>query len=356
MRLLIAGAAGFIGTRLGAALLARGALLDASGRSQAISELVLADRLPPAIAADPRVRCVGVDVSDPASVEALMRDRFDVVYALAATLTVEAEADFARGLDVNLRGLLSLLEACRRQAAAPRLVFASSIAAFGGPLPETVNDDLKPTPQTSYGTHKAVGELLVDDYSRRGFIDGRSLRLPVVLVRPAEAPASAASAVATASAAPGRAAAAASAAAPTVSGAISAIVRDRLAGTDVTCPLEPATRIAAISVERVVDALIAVLELPASRFGHTRAMNLPALSVTLGELAEATDRAAREAGIAAGRLHWAPDPRYQSAVDQWPRRFVSERATRLGIGSDVSADAIVAAYLREHAELTERGQ
>lgn len=337
MRILVTGAAGFIGTRLSAALLSRG-LADPSGRPAAVRELTLADRSPP-VCSDPRARCIALDVADASALESTLSEGFDSVFALAATLTVDAETRFAHGLDVNLRGLLALLEACRRSGKAPRLVFTSSLAAFGGPLPETVDDHLQLTPQTSYGTQKAIGELLVNDYSRHGFIDGRSLRLPIVMVRSSPNRGDGTG--------PGSDPGAAQPAAPTVSGAIAAIVADRLAGRDVTCPLAPDTRIAAVSVDRVVDALIAIHDAPASAFGHTRSTNLPALSLTLAELAEATDRAALRLGIRSGAVHWAPEPRFQSAVDQWPRRFVSQAAERLGIRSDDSADEIVDSYIRQ---------
>jgi nucleoside-diphosphate-sugar epimerase len=340
MKILISGAAGFLGTRLTRALLERGNAAGPSGTDAPIRELVLADRAAMDLESLPnrhrpgiRVRSVAADVSEPASLDALLREGFDSVFALAATLTVESESDFARGMSVNLHGLLGLLEGCRRQGNAPRFVFTSSLAAFGGPLPETVDDSLQLTPQTSYGTQKAIGELLVNDYTRHGFLDGRCLRLPIVMTRHAGIDAPAAAAHATPS---------------TVSGAIAAIVGDRLLGRDVLCPLAPTTRIAAASAARVVDALIAVHDLPAAAFGHTRSMNLPALSLTLEELADATARVAARLGIGAGAIDWAPDSRFQAAVDQWPRRFVSARASDLGIRSDRSADEIVEAYLKDN--------
>lgn len=209
-------------------------------------------------------------------------------------------------------------------------MFTSSLAAFGGPLPEVVGDNVALTPQTSYGMQKAIGELLIDDYSRHGFIDGRCLRLPIVMTRHAGAGAPPPGGV------------------PTVSGAIASIVGDRLLGRDVLCPLAPDTRIATASAERVVDALIAIHDLPAAAFGHTRAMNLPSLSLTLAELADASARAAERAGVRLGAMRWQPDPRFQGAVDQWPQRFESARASRAGIRADASADEIVAAYLRDN--------
>lgn len=336
MRVLITGASGFLGTRLARALVARGSLVGPSGRPEPITELVLADRRAPEAPALPagsgiRLRSVETDVADPTAPAALLDEDVDSVFPLAATLTVESETDFARGLAVNLHGLLALLEALRLRGKAPRLVFTSSLAAFGGPLPEVVGDGVPLTPQTSYGTQKAIGELLVDDYARHGFVDGRCLRLPIVMTRHAGAHAPPPGTVM-----------------PTVSGAIAAIVGDRLLGRDVVCPLAPDTRIAAASAERVVDALIAVHDLPAAAFGHTRAMNLPSLSLTLAELADASARAAEGAGVRVGAMRWQPEPRFQLAVDQWPKRFESARASRAGIRADASADEIVAAYLRDN--------
>ncbi|MCM5569574.1 NAD-dependent epimerase/dehydratase family protein [Burkholderiaceae bacterium FT117] len=336
MKVLVTGAGGFLGTRLTRALLARGRLTGPDGEPRPIDELVLVDRVAPDAPEQPtgraiRIRALSADASDPATIESLVADGPDSVFAMAATLTVESETDFARGLDVNLRGLLALLEALRLRGNAPRFVFTSSLAAFGGPLPESVDDAVQLTPQTSYGTQKAIGELLVADYSRHGFVDGRCLRLPIVMTRH-----------------PGAGAPPAAATTPTVSGAIAAIVGDRLLGRDVSCPLAPDTRIAAASAERVIDALVAIHELPAASFGHTRSMNLPSLSLTLAELAEASGRAAERAGVRAGAMRWAPDPRFQAAVDQWPKRFVSARASQAGIGADRSADEIVAAYLRDN--------
>lgn len=177
MRVLITGAAGFIGSHLRSALLARGQLNDASGKPQGISELIVADTVPIACAAAGAnfpIRTETGDVCDPAFLRRLVGSGVDSVFHLAAMLTSDAETNFARGLQVNVHALMQLLEICRTQARAPRLVYTSSITAFGGPLPKTVDDAVAQTPQTSYGTHKAMAELLLNDYSRHGFIDARA--------------------------------------------------------------------------------------------------------------------------------------------------------------------------------------
>lgn len=323
MRVVITGAAGFIGTHLSAELLARGRLCGTGDRAQALDELVLVDRVaarPPANPGGVRIDTLAGDLCDPALLERVFAPGVDSVFALAATLTSEAETDFPKGLAVNVHAPMRLLEACRAQARAPRLVFTSSIAAFGGPLPETVDDSVARTPQTSYGTHKAIVELLLDDYARHGFVDARALRLPVVLIRPA-------------------------AALPTVSDRIAAIVREPLLGRDVVCPLAPDTLIPVASAARVAQALLDVHDLPAAALGHTRAMNLPSLSIRIADMAAALERYARDRRL--GRIVWQPDARLQAVVDGWPHRFVSRQASRLGIAADASFGEIVDTFLRE---------
>jgi nucleoside-diphosphate-sugar epimerase len=324
MRVLVTGAAGFIGSHLRSALLARGQLSDASGKPQGISELIVADTVPIACAAadgDIPIRTETGDFCDPAFLRRLVGSGVDSVFHLAATLTIDAETNFARGLQVNVHGLMQLLEICRAQARPPRFVFSSSIAAFGGPLPKTVDDTAAQTPQTSYGTHKAIVELLLNDYSRHGFIDARALRLPFVLIRPG-------------------------ATSPAVSDRVAAIVREPLLGLDVVCPLAPETRIPVASARRVATALLATHDLPAASFGHTRAMNLPSLTVSIGEMVEALQRFGQTRQL--GRITWEADARLQAVVDGWPSNFVSERASRNGICADADFDEIIRAFVEDY--------
>lgn len=325
MRVLVTGAAGFVGAHVAKALVDRGYLVDSAGRARAIGELVLADAgaaafaLPQAGAL--RVRHETGDIRDPAFLKRLVGDGLDSVFHLAATLTMEAETDFARGLEVNVHALMRLLESCRAQARVARLVYPSSIAAFGGELPDTVDDQVAQTPQTSYGTHKSIAELLISDYSRHGFVDGRALRLPVVLIRPG-------------------------APVPAVSDRIAAIVREPLHGRDVACPLAAGTRIPVASARRVAAALLAIHDLPATAFGVTRAMNLPSLTVSVGDMIASLRRCA--AGRRIGDVRIDPEPRLQAVVDGWPKAFVSERASRNGIAADAGFDEIVRAFIEDY--------
>lgn len=325
MRILITGAAGFIGAALLRELLARGSLTSAAGAARPITEIALLDRVAPAAlppAGGIALRVLVGDLTEAAFRRAAFAGGFDSIFHLAATLTSEAEQDVAKGLEVNVLGFLHLLEACRAQQAAPKLVFASSIAAFGGDLPETVTDDTPQHPQTAYGTHKVIAEKLIDDHSRLGLIDGRALRLPVVVIRP-----------------PG--------AAPSVSDRIAAIAREPLHGRDVVCPLAPETRVPVASVANVARALVALHEAPAAALGPVRAMNLPALSVTIAEMIAALGRVG--AGRRRGQVVQRPDPALQAIVDGWPKRFESARARRFGIAPDESYDAILTQYLENAA-------
>jgi len=324
MRILITGAAGFIGHQLTATLLARGSLCDGMGEARPISEIVLVDMVPIEGADDDRIRAEIGDFRDRDFLCQLTDAEFDSVFHLAATLTIDAEKDFDRGLAVNVHGLMQLLDACRAQARAPRFVFASSIAAFGGPLPGTVDDTVAQTPQTSYGTHKAIAELLINDYSRHGFIDGRALRLPIVLIRPGTP-------------------------SPVVSDRIAAIVREPLLGRDVICPLAAETSIPVASARRVATALAQMHDLPAEALGHTRAMNLPSLTVTVGEMVETLQKIDKCHKL--GHINWEPDADLQAVVDGWPSNFISERASRAGICADAHFGEIVDAFVDEFLPL-----
>ncbi len=331
MRVVVTGAAGFIGSRLVHELVRLGRLRDGSGHERAITELMLLDRtaidLPglnlPANASRIAIRCASGELSDAAFMARCLGEAsLDSLFHLAAMLTSAAEHDFEQGLAVNVLGLLDILGHCRRQGRSPKLIFASSIATFGGALPDLVEDDTAQKPQTSYGAHKAIAELLLDDHNRHGLLDGRALRLPIVLTRPGKPAAS-------------------------VSDRVAGILREPLRGEPVACPLTPETWLPVVSVGAVVRGLITLHDLPPEAFGDSRALNLPALSVTVAMMIECLRRhaASLPAGHRLGTIGWAPDPAMQRIVDSWPKRFDSARARRLGILPDADLDAVLQDFL-----------
>ncbi|HLJ20644.1 MAG TPA: D-erythronate dehydrogenase, partial [Stellaceae bacterium] len=293
MKVVITGGTGFIGKKLAARLLARGSLIGPDGKDTPIDELVLFDVAAPnpPLRADNRLRIVTGDIADPATVRGLIDKRTASVFHLAAVVSGQAEADTDIGLRVNLDGTRAVLEACRALGTRPRLVFASSLAVYGGNMPPAVSDDTPLTPQTSYGNQKACGELLVNDYSRKGYIDGRSPRLPTIVVRPGR---------------PNRAA----------STWASSIFREPLAGQDVVCPVGEDAIMAVLSPRRLIRALEQVHDLPAAAFGYTRALQLPGIAVSVAEMVSALRRAGGDAAVK--RIRWEPDAAIQKIVAGWP--------------------------------------
>ena len=316
MRIVITGGAGFLGSLLARRILERGALVDVEGRSREIRAVTLVD-LVPAHAADARVASVSGDLADPAFVERAIADDTDSVFHFAAVVSGEAEADFDRGMRVNVDATRILLERCRKLARTPKLVFASSLAVFGAGVREPVGDDAPVMPQTSYGAQKAIGELLVNDMSRKGFVDGRSLRLPTVTVRPGK---------------PNRAA----------SSFASGIIREPLAGVTAVCPVADTTRMWVTSPQAVIENIVVAHDAPASAFTGTRSLNVPGLSVSMREMADALRAVAGDA--VAERIEWRIDPVVDRIVRSWPARFAPERGLALGMRGDTSFEAIVAAY------------
>ncbi len=319
MRIVITGGAGFLGSRLARALLARGSLTDARGESHEIRDLVLVDVVPATIS-DRRVSVVTGDLAEPALIERVVTDSTDAIFHLAAVVSGQAEAEFDIGMRVNLDATRALLERCRKLPRPPKFVFTSSLAVFGGSLPDPVPDDAVLTPQTSYGTQKAIGELLVYDMTRKGYIDGRSLRLPTVTVRPGK---------------PNKAA----------SSFASGIIREPLSGVDSICPVARDTRVWVISPRTVVANLIVGHEAPATKFGHTRSINVPGILVGVGEMVDALRRIAGDA--VADRVKWQLDPAIDRIVQTWPARFAPVLGPALGMQADPDFDSIVRAYIAD---------
>ena len=320
MRIVITGGAGFLGTRLARAILARGTLTDARGGARPVREIVLVDAVRAPDVGDARVSVVTGDLAEPALIERTLTAETDTVFHLAAVVSGQAEADFAIGMRVNLDATRALLERCRRLAAPPKFVFASSLAVFGGALSDPVEDHAPLTPQSSYGTQKAIGELLVYDMTRKGFIDGRSLRLPTVTVRPGK---------------PNKAA----------SSFASGIIREPLASVDAICPVAPQTRMWVSSPGAVIANLIIGHESPASAFSQTRSVNVPGLSVSVEEMVAALRRVAGDA--VADRVKWNYDPAIDRIVSTWPANFAPKLGRALGMHADADFDSIIRAYIAE---------
>ena len=322
MKIVITGGAGFLGQRLARTLLQRGTLVGPSGTEEPIDTIVLLDTvtLEPAVTTDPRLHVATGDITDRATLAQVIDDRTSSVFHFAAVVSAAAEADFDLGMRINLHGTLAVLEACRALPHPPRLVFTSSIASFGGPLPAVVDDTIPQTPQTSYGAQKAIGELLVHDYSRKNFVDGRAVRLPTIVVRPGK---------------PNRAA----------SSFASSIIREPLTGLEAVCPVSPETRLAILSPRQAVAAFIRAHDLPAAAFEHTRSLIVPGLSVQVSDMVAALQRAAGAQTVQ--HIRWQPDAEIQRIISSWPGAFTSPRALRLGFQADANMDAIVQAFIED---------
>jgi D-erythronate 2-dehydrogenase len=322
MRVVITGGTGFIGRKLAQRLLQRGAVAGPGGRETAIDELVLFDvaQPQPPIPPNNRLKIITGDIADPATVRRLIDKSTGTVFHLAAVVSGQAEADTDIGYRVNLDGTRAVLEACRALGTVPRVVFASSLAVYGGDMPAAIADDTPLTPQTSYGVQKAIGELLVNDYSRKGYIDGRALRFPTIVVRPGR---------------PNRAA----------STWASSILREPLSGVDVVCPVSRDSMMAFLSPRRLIAAIEQLHDLPAERFGYSRSMLLPAISATVDEMVDALRRAGGEAAVK--RIRWEPDPVIQKIVDGWPRIIAAKRVLAFGVRADAGIDELVQGFVED---------
>jgi nucleoside-diphosphate-sugar epimerase len=326
---VITGGAGFLGARLARELLAAGSIDAAGGGAQPLSRVTLVDQAPaPAdLASDERVAAVRGDLGEllgPAGRGPGLLAGAEVIFHLAAAVSGECEADFDLGVRANLRATEALLASCRALRTTPVVVFSSSLAVFGAsrehPLPAVVDDHTLPNPQSSYGVQKAIGEQLLADYTRKGFLRGRAVRLATVCVRP------------------GRPNAAAS-------GFLSGIVREPLAGRRATCPVGAATEAALISPSRAIGALLRAATTPEESWGGRSAVTLPALTVTVADMVAALERVAGPG--ASALIDWAPDPAVARLVTSWPARIRADRAERLGLAPDPDFGSIISRYLAE---------
>ena len=306
MGILVTGAAGYIGSALLRGLIGKGTQLFATDQSS--------------LPADLSVNCLIGNIAYPQFARSLITPDIDVVFHLASLVSGGAEQNFELGTKVNFDATRDLLEACRLAGHCPKFVFTSSIAVYGGV--DEIDDETPPAPRLSYGAQKLICEILIDDYTRRGYIDGRALRLPAVLVRPGSANTA-------------------------VSGWTSAIIREPLAGRDYVCPVRPDTRMACISIAKVVQSLVKAAELPASAFGTRRTVVLTGIPVSAGEMWNAVKQKA------GGKVRFQPDPAIQATMDAAPKATYSARAARLGLPHSKNIEEIVREY--EEAALAHHG-
>jgi len=332
---VITGGAGFLGARLARQLLATGSLAVAGSGARPLRGLTLIDRVPvpPDLAADERVTAIRGDLGDllgpaPGGPDAAAGPdaitRAEVIFHLAAAVSAECEADFDLGIRANLRATEALLAACRAAGTSPVVVFSSSIAVFGAsaehPLPAVVDDHTAPNPQTSYGAQKVIGEQLLADYARKGFLRGRAVRLMTVSVRPGR---------------PNRAA----------TGFLSGIIREPLAGQRAICPVGPQTEVALVSPARAIAGLLCAATSPDEAWGGRTAVNLPALTVTVADMVAALEQAAGPG--ASALIDWIPDPPIAEMVRTWPARFRSARAAGLGLTPDPDFGSVISMHIAE---------
>lgn len=327
MKVVITGGTGFIGLALARRLLARGTLAGPSGAHEEIDSVVLFDAVVPAErpgGLGGRVEIVAGDISDRDLVFALI-DRDDIsVFHLASIVSAGGERDFDLAMAVNLDGGRHVLEACRAREGRPRLVVASTYATFGGSaMPETVTDTTKLAPQTTYGTTKAILELLVNDSTRKGFLDGRSARLPTVIVRPG-APNAAASSW------------------------CSGIIREPLNGVECVLPVPLETRVPVSGVRTVAENFIRLHEVESDALGDDRGLNFPNISVTGGDMLESVRRVAGDRPL--GPVEVRPDPWTVAIVSTWCRYATTARADALGFARESGIDSIVRAYIEDYLD------
>ncbi|MGF6775306.1 D-erythronate dehydrogenase [Paraburkholderia sp. GAS334] len=320
MKILITGGAGFLGQRLARELLSRGELKGANGQRYPVTELVLLDVVRPSDFGDARVRAEVGDIAERSVLERVIDTETAAIFHLAAIVSGQAEADFDLGMRINLDASRLLLDVCRVRGHRPRVVFTSSVAVYGGDLPDVVQNDTVLNPQSSYGTQKAIAELLLNDFARRGFVDGRVLRLPTISVRPGK-PNAAASSFA------------------------SGIIREPLNGETSVCPVSGSTRLWLLSPRQAIRSLIAGWEIESEALGIHRTLNLPGISVSVDDMVAALREVAGDEVVK--RIEWKADPRVEKIVGSWPGQWDTSRATQLGLKGDRTFADVIRHYIED---------
>jgi nucleoside-diphosphate-sugar epimerase len=316
MRALILGAGGFLGSRLAKELiqlesLSLGVLTHLTLVDWSFSE----DKLK-----DPRIDYIEADFSEELAMLPILQQQPDVIFHLAAIVSGEAEKNFELGMKVNFHASLQLLEICRKLGHCPRIVFASSCGVFGGDVSKVITDETDPKPRSSYGTQKAMVELLMNDYSRRGFVDARSLRLPTITVRPGKPNAA-------------------------TSSFVSGIIREPLNGKRATYPVPPETACWVQSPKRVIQNFIHAANIEEKDMGSDRTINLPGLTVSVREMVESLRQLTNQE--VTDLISFEPDAFLQSIVLTWPPYFTTDKANHLGFVRDASVEEIISSYIEE---------
>ena len=320
MHILITGAAGMVGRKFTEHLLKNPRIRERDVTKLTLHDVVAPDAQPTdAISILP----VAGDISDRTVIDRLVSEKPDIIIHLAAIVSGEAEADFDKGYAVNFDGTRQLFEAIRKANYQPRVIFASSIGVFGAPFPEVIPDEFHLTPLTSYGTQKVVGELLLADYSRRGFFDGIGLRLPTICVRPGK---------------PNKAA----------SGFFSGIIREPLAGQEAVLPVPDTVRHWFASPRAAIGFLLHAAKLDTARLGARRNLSMPGVSATVGEQIEALRKVAGE--NTARLIRREPDASIMRIVEGWPRNFDTRRALELGFRADSSFEEIIRIHIEDELQ------
>ena len=316
MRLLILGGGGFLGRRLAKELMQNGGLAQGELGSLALVDIAFAeDRLH-----DSRLEYIQADFSDEATITNILQQQPDVIFHLAAIVSGEAEKNLELGMKINFNASLQILELCRKLFIHPRIVFASSCAVFGGDVSKVITDETAPKPRSSYGTQKAMVELLINDYSRRGFVDGRSLRLPTIAIRPGKPNAA-------------------------TSSFVSSIIREPLHGKKASYPVPPETPCWILSPKYVIQNFIHAAKIDEKLLGDDRVINLPGLTASVGEMIDSLEQIA---GPEVTKLiSHEPDAFLQSIVLTWPPYFDTLRAKKLGFVSNSSVEEIIRSYIAE---------
>lgn len=323
MNILITGGTGFIGKQIASKILELGSITFDGESAKKVEKIILFDAFQGEdVPQDSRVEVVTGDITNKQTVQEIVKN-VDVIWHLAAVVSSAAEADFDLGMNVNLYGLLNILDVIRSQNTQPRFIFASGCAVFGGDLPEIVTDKTVVTPKSSYGMQKAIGELLVADYSRKGFVDGRVLRLPTIVVRPGK---------------PNKAA----------STFFSSIIREPLKGETAVCPVAENTPVFITSPRKCVDSMIKAATLSPQKLGNERIIPLPGLTVTVKEMLSALEKVAGKEAV--NLVQWEEDATIQRIVQSWPTQVEAEYANSLGFEADQSFEDIIQAHIEDTKE------